>query len=120
MDTDYDERRTVVAAFALALVDGLLGEPPVLSGEFVLGLQNTTQELNVSTAKEVVATVHVDDALARLGSCSFEQLPEGALFLLGVLGPGLERRRPEPHINARGLGRLVGGVEPDALHHLLA
>lgn len=65
---DHHKRRAVVLALALALVDGLLREPPVLARELLLRLQHPSQELDVAAAEQVVAAVHVDHPLAGLGS----------------------------------------------------
>lgn len=120
MNTHNDIGRRIVLALALALIDGLLRVPALLSRELLLLEKHLSEKLDVAAGEEVVSAIDVDDALAGLGSGSLDQLVEDALFLFTVLGLGFPGGLPLPDIDAGGLARLVSGVELHALQHSLS
>lgn len=111
VNTRHDVRRRVIAALADALVDGLLGVPPLPARELLLGLDHPAEELNVPAGEQIEAAVDVDDALADPRSLARQEPRKDALLLDRGLGLGLPRRSPEPHLDAGVLARLVGSIE---------
>lgn len=120
MNTHNDIGRRIVFALALALIDGLLRVPTLLSRKLLLLEKHLSEKLDVPAGEEVVSAIDVNDALAGLGARSLDQLAEDALFLLTVLSLGFPGSLPLPDVNAGGLARLVSGVELHALQHSLS
>lgn len=117
MNTHHDVGRRIILALALALIDGLLRVPTLLSRKLLLLEKHLSEKLDVAAGEEVVSAIDVDDALAGLGTRSLDQLAEDTFFLLTVLGLGFPGGLPLPDIDAGGFARLVSGVELHALQH---
>src|SRR5688572_12272441 len=79
VDARNHKGRGIICALPNPFVDILIVIPSLRLREVLLGLDDTSQKLDVSTGEEIEPTIHVHDSLAGLRSNAFEQFPERPL-----------------------------------------